>query len=140
MKSNREVVRSVPMNKTHPDKSGVKALIIDDETDICFLLSNILRQRNIHSTIAGSLTEAEKLLKTEHDFSFIFLDNHLPDGFGICHIRELKHLNPEGSLVMITAHDAISDREKAAKNGADDFIGKPFSSEIINNTIDKFSA
>ncbi len=40
---------------------------------------------------------------------------------------------------MITAHDSGDDRAKALKNGADFFIGKPFSSEIIYKTVDQFA-
>jgi len=35
----------------------LEALIIDDETDICYLLSNILKQKKVHSIFAGSLSE-----------------------------------------------------------------------------------
>jgi len=41
---------------------------------------------------------------------------------------------------MITAHDNQTDREKASKEGADFFIGKPFSRELIFKTIESLSA
>jgi len=128
------------MNTTYPLQPVLKALIIDDETDICYLLGNILRQRNYHTTYASSLTEAGKLLESQNDFTLIFLDNHLPDGYGISFINRVKEKIPYAQLVMITAHDANADKEKAARNGADFFIGKPFTREIIFKTLDRFIA
>ncbi|MEO5563200.1 MAG: response regulator [Chitinophagaceae bacterium] len=113
-----------------------KALIIDDEADICYLLSSILRQKNFQTAFAGSLSEAEKLLEQECEHSVIFLDNHLPDGLGVNYIPTLKKKCPTSVIVMITAHDTVADRQKAQDHGVDFFIGKPFSKEIIFTTIE----
>jgi two-component system OmpR family response regulator len=119
--------------------SKIKALIIEDETDIGYLLSNILKQRNIQSVLVSSLSEAEKILKQDlPPPRFIFLDNHLPDGFGINYIREIKKRYPASKIVMITAYDNVSDREKARLEGVDFFIGKPFFKELIFQTLDRF--
>jgi two-component system, OmpR family, response regulator len=116
-----------------------KTLIIDDETDICYLLSSILRQKNYSTVFAGSLAEAEKHLEGETGYSVIFLDNHLPDGFGVNYITTLKEKCPNSIIVMITAHDTIADRNKAQEKGVDFFIGKPFSKETIFKTIEGLS-
>ena len=50
------------ITQTH---NKLNALIVDDEKDICFLLSNILKQKNYNSTLAGSLAEAQKLIETQ---------------------------------------------------------------------------
>jgi DNA-binding NtrC family response regulator len=120
--------------------SGKYAVIIDDETDICFLLSSILKQKSIHSVIAGSLYEAEKVLKKNPDPQYIFIDNNLPDGSGLGYITRLRKNNPSSIIIMITAHDSIGNKEKARVRGANDFIGKPFSKELIFNTIEKLRA
>lgn len=124
------------MFSTIPKKE--KALIIDDETDICYLLSGILKQKNIQSVFAGSLGEIDRILLSPDNFGFIFLDNHLPDGLGISYIQRLKKRFPETKVIMITAHDGIADKIKAEQNGADYFIGKPFSREIILRAVDKY--
>ncbi len=115
---------------------GIKALIVDDETDICYLLSSILKQRNIQAIFAGSLTEADKILDKEAAPPLIFLDNHLPDGMGMNYISKLKKNHPLSKIVMITAHDNISDREDALLEGVDFFIGKPFSRETVYKALD----
>ena len=117
----------------NPDKK--KALIVDDETDICYLLSHILKQKNIQTDFAGSLEEADRMLQSSNFFYYVFLDNHLPDGLGINQIKRWKEKFPFIHLIMITAHDSFEERRKAASDGADNFISKPFSRDIIFKTI-----
>lgn len=115
-----------------------RALIIDDEIDICFLLKGILKHKNIDAKYVTSLTEAQAVIR---DFQppVIFLDNHLKDGLGVNYIRKIKTEFPTSKVVMITAHDTATDREKAYKEGVDHFIPKPFTREMILSTIDKFN-
>ena len=122
------------------DPKRRKALIVDDETDICYLLSNILKQRNIQTVFAGSLAEAERRLQSPDFFYYVFLDNHLPDGLGINQIKRWKEKFPFIHVIMITAHDSYEERKKASKDGADHFISKPFSKEVILNSIVPTSA
>ena len=118
------------------EKDRFTALIVDDEKDICYLLTSILMKKNIASLRAGSLEEAQKLIETQTP-SIIFLDNHLPDGLGVEHIQRLKTSHPESKIVMITAHDNPSDRDKAFREGADFFISKPFTKDTIYQTLEQ---
>ena len=122
------------MGQMAPGSSEWRALIIDDEVDICFLLKNILRNKNVQAHHVTSLSEAEKTLQ-ELQPPLVFLDNHLPDGMGVNYISKLKQVHPQAKVIMITAHDTAADREKAYKQGADFFISKPFTKEIILETI-----
>jgi DNA-binding NtrC family response regulator len=122
------------------DPKRKRALIVDDETDICYLLSNILKQRNIQTAFAGSLAEADRMLQSPDFFYYVFLDNHLPDGLGINQIKRWKEKFPSIHVIMITAHDSYEERKKASRDGADYFISKPFSKEVILNSIVPTSA
>lgn len=130
-----------PITRYMPAKNNtkIKALIIEDESDICYLLSNILKQRDVQSILAGSLAEADKILQNSSAPGIVFLDNHLPDGMGIDYIQRLKKRYPNSVVVMITAYDNASDREKARREGVDYFIGKPFSKELIFSTLETVS-
>jgi|SRR4029078_4178790 len=121
-------MRSVMLEK-------LKALIVDDEIDVCYLLSSILKFKNLQASYVNSIGEAKRVLKEDHH-SIIFLDNHLPDGFGINFIQEIRKLDPDIKIVMITAHDTNNDRNKAYELGVDQFIGKPFTRETIVRTIE----
>jgi two-component system, OmpR family, response regulator len=135
-----DITGSAVQYMTRKVLSKIKALIIEDETDICYLLSSILKLKNIQTTFAGSLSEADRILQNNSPPRIIFLDNYLPDGFGINHIGKLKKRFPAIKIVMMTAHDNISDREKAQLEGVDFFIGKPFSRELVFQTIDALTA
>ena len=98
-------------------------------------MSAILKQANIQPVQASSLTEAEKILQSNHAFYYVFLDNYLPDGLGISRVKKWKERYPGIHLIMITAHDSYEERNKAKRDGAEHFISKPFSKQIILNTI-----
>ncbi|MEP6675611.1 MAG: response regulator [Ferruginibacter sp.] len=115
----------------------MKALIIDDEIDICYLLSNILKHKNLQPNYVNSLSEAKIALQKEVP-AIIFLDNHLPDGRGMDFISHIKRTYPTAKIVMITAHDNAEDRSRALEVGADSFIGKPFTRDIIYKTLEQF--
>lgn len=116
-------------------KAGCKILIVDDEGDICYLLSKLFKQRNLEYDQVNTLEQAETMLK-ENVPDIIFLDHNLPDGFGINKIEEIKELYPAVKIVIITAHDSASTKNKALKKGADFFISKPFTSEQVYHCID----
>lgn len=118
------------MNNDH-----VRALIIDDEIDICFLLSGILKKKNYDTCYVNSISDAKESLARNLP-SIILLDNHLPDGLGMNFIREVKDKYPTVKIIMLTAHDTSSDQHKAFEQGVDSFIGKPFTVASISNTID----
>jgi|SRR5579872_17714 len=113
-----------------------KVLIVDDELDICYLLSGILRQRNFRTGFVNSLSDAVGALRTEAP-SLLVLDNHLPDGFGLDFIPFVKQNYPEVKVIMITAHDGSLERKQAHEGGVDMFIAKPLNRKMINDAIDK---
>ena len=121
-------MRSVMLEK-------LKALIVDDEIDVCYLLSSILKFKNLQASYVNSIGEAKRVLKEDHH-SIIFLDNHLPDGFGVNFIREIKKLDPGIKIIMITAQDTNNDKNEAYEQGVDQFIGKPFTRETIFRAIE----
>jgi two-component system OmpR family response regulator len=117
-----------------PGNEILKVLIVDDELDICYLLSGILKQKNFRTGFVNSLSDAEIALKNDTP-ALIFLDNRLPDGFGLDFIPFVKKNYPQLKIVMISAHDSAADRKRAYDGGADLFIGKPLNRDQINDAI-----
>ena len=113
----------------------LKALIVDDEVDICFLLSGILRQKQLKPSFVNNLAGAKESLQKDTP-SILFLDNHLPDGRGIDFIPYVRKNYPGIKIVMITAHDTPEDRKRSYENGVDYFLSKPFSRHQINEIIE----
>ncbi len=114
---------------------GIEALIVEDEIDICFLLTGILRKKNLQTSFVNTIHEAQILLKTSHP-AIIFIDNNLPDGYGVDFIQQIKYTHPSIKIIMITADDTLANKNKALNTGADFFIGKPFTRDAINKTLD----
>ena len=111
-------------------------LIIDDEVDICFLLDNKLRKKNFKVSYAHNLKDGFSKLAFIQPF-LLFLDISLPDGSGLNAISKIKLLYPSIKIIIISAYDSANERNTAKKQGADMFIGKPFSEEMIYTTLDK---
>ena len=124
------------MEQTSDNPNPLTAIIIDDENDICFLLSNILRNNNIKVQFVNTIREGKSLLKNSTP-DLLFLDNRLPDGYGVDFINYVKRENEDTKIIMVTAHDSPEDRKRALEEGADLFISKPFSAFEIRNAINQ---
>lgn len=116
----------------------MKVLIIDDELDVCYLLSGILTKKKLDTSYVNSLGEAQIALSNDVP-DVIFLDNHLPDGYGLDFISYIKNKLPHTKIIMITAHDSAEERNRAYREGVDLFLSKPFSRELIYETLEKVS-
>lgn len=121
---------------TNLEKTKVlKVLIIDDELDICYLLSGILKQKKFRTSYVNTLCDAEVALRNDQP-ALLFLDNHLPDGIGLDFISHIKHNYPVIKIIMITAHDSAAERNRAYAEGVDFFLSKPFTRELICFALD----
>ncbi len=111
-----------------------KVMIIEDEKDLCLMLSNILKKHNFFPSCVNSLREAKYQIKKINP-EILFLDNHLPDGSGSDFIGQVKKLCPFTKIIMMTAHDSPREVHKAFTKGADYFISKPFNTATIQNML-----
>lgn len=118
--------------------NNLNALIIDDEQDICLLLSGILGQMGVHGNYAMNLTEG--LLKITHgNFDVLFLDINLPDGSGLEALPKIKQIDPNLKIIMISAYDGESERNEGFRKGISAFIGKPLSKLKIKEALQKLN-
>ena len=123
------------MTNTEPVKTeSPKILIVDDEGDICYLLKNALKNSGYVVDHVNSLSQADVFLREEQP-KVLFLDNRLPDGWGINSIRNIKTDFPGMKIIVITGDNSSLDRKRAISNGADLFIAKPFTREEIVEAV-----
>ena len=108
------------------------ALLVDDEQEICQLLSNMLRRSGTECTFAHSVEQGREALKVGH-FDAVFLDVHLPDGLGYELLPIIHSLQPEARTIAISAIDL--ERARSVAEGADLFVPKPFNRAIIMSSI-----
>ena len=111
-----------------------RILIIDDETDICLLLSGLLRRLGYQPTCAHFIEEGRQCLISQQ-FDAIFLDLNLPDGLGFDLLPAIKEEQGKAKIIMISAFDGQAERRRATDQGADYFIGKPFTRRSVEMAL-----
>jgi two-component system response regulator PilR (NtrC family) len=114
------------------------ALVIDDEPDICELLTLTLGRMDIRTESAADVGSAKTLLG-KHQFDFCLTDMRLPDGDGL-ELVEWMQTNASGvPVAVITAHGNVETAVQALKLGAFDFISKPLDlgslRKIVENAL-----
>lgn len=111
-------------------------LIVDDERSIRDTLRGLLEEEGYRVKTAESLEKARKLVQSEY-FYAVLLDLWLPDGNGLDFLQELRNHLPDASVIVITGHGKVEHAVKAIKEGAYDFLEKPFSMERLLLTVER---
>jgi len=115
-----------------------KILLIEDDVAFCKLLEKFLIKKNFEVTTAFSAAEAKSNIKST-EFDLIITDLRLPDYDGITLMSEIKMTHPSIPILLMTGYADVSTAVKAIKNGAADYISKPFNPEevllVINNAL-----
>ncbi len=103
-------------------------LIIDDDIELCELLSEYLSHENLNITVIHDGLEAIKLLQNQHQekkaFDAIVLDFMLPGLQGLDILQRLRHFSST-PVLMLTARGDDIDRIVGLESGADDYLPKP---------------
>jgi DNA-binding NtrC family response regulator len=114
----------------HESASICSILIIDDEAEIRESLETLLQLEGYN--VASAATGAEGLaLVGERIFDAVLLDLALPDRNGMEVLTELRLLNPEQAVIMITAYGTVENAVRAMQCGATNFIQKPWDNEKL---------
>lgn len=115
-----------------------KILLIEDDISFCKLLEKFLTKKAYDVTTAFSAAEAKLSIKKD-SFDLILTDLRLPDSDGIELMTEFKASYPEIPVVLMTGYSDVNTAVKAIKNGASDYISKPFNPDevllVITNTL-----
>ena len=115
--------------------SQPRALVIDDEPDICELLPLTLGRMDIDTESAGDVVGAKNLLGSQQ-FDLCLTDMRLPDGDGLELVEWIQVHAPGVPVAVITAHGNIETAVQALKLGAFDFISKPLDLNHLRNIVE----
>ncbi len=99
-------------------------LIVDDEPDLCELLSITLQRMDLSPRTANNIAAAQRMLKVEQ-FDLCLTDMQLPDGDGLELVKWIQQYSPSVPVAVITAHGNMETAVRALKLGAFDFVSKP---------------
>jgi len=113
-----------------------KILIVDDELNMLLVLEAMLQKEQYEVVKASDGLEALNILK-EDDVAVVVTDLKMPklDGLGL--LRKMEKEYPSIPVIMITAHGTVETAVQALKNGAFDYITKPFDQDELKNIIEK---
>jgi len=117
------------MHETALPSQG-SVLIIDDEAEIRESLQTLLELEGYE--VEAAATGEEGLAKLgEHPFDLVLLDLALPDRNGIELLPEIRVLDFQIAIIMITAYGTVEDAVKAMQSGAANFLQKPWDNEKL---------
>jgi len=102
-------------------------LLLEDEAMIAAPLQALLHSKGYcQVTVAATIKEAMGLLDVTHPWQLAILDIGLPDGSGMEFISPLRAHSPHVEMVMLTAYHELDLIQSAFKQGASDYLQKPF--------------
>ena len=116
--------------------SKPRILVIDDEKVIRRGCDEVLTQEGYEVFLAESGEQGLNMIKKEH-FDIILLDLMMPGLSGFDVLSHVKALHPDTSIIVITGYATIENSIEAMKNGAFDFMPKPFSPDQLRVVVSK---
>lgn len=155
METNQEVINNAAISRSkkqsvgNPEaidiSGGLKLaqarehiLVVEDELPLCELLESYLSR--LGYKVQGVPNGADALELTEHDtFDVYFLDLMLPgmDGFRL--MKEIFSKSPNAYIIIMTAYGTLDNAMHAIREGAYEFVTKPFDLEVIGNILQRIS-
>ena len=112
-----------------------KILVVEDDLALSAGLCFALDEAGHLTAAAYTCQKARQLLKTGQ-FDLVILDVNLPDGNGFDLCRECKSSAPERPVIFLTANDLERDELNGFDLGADDYITKPFSIQVLKRRVE----
>lgn len=109
-------------------------LVIDDDRDICLVLSKFLSKNNF--LVNTAFTGAEGLHQVRsHEYDLVLCDYKLPDVTGIELLQRIKILNSTVAIIIITGYSDVKTAVETFRYGANDYITKPLYPDELLITI-----
>ncbi len=112
-----------------------RILVVDDEVEICRVLSEYLKELHFDVQEAQDGEQAVAMVD-EYDPDLVFLDIKMPQVSGLEALRRIRKQHPRLKVVMITGVDDKKLAREALLLGASDFIPKPFSFSYLQRVLD----
>jgi two-component system response regulator RegA len=109
-------------------------LLVDDNLLYLKTLQRSLRRRGFETLLAGRIEEALELAR-EHRPAFALVDLKLGEQSGLGLIAPLKAIRADMRVVLLTGYASVATAVEAIKRGADHYLVKPVTAEVIANAL-----
>jgi UDP-3-O-[3-hydroxymyristoyl] N-acetylglucosamine deacetylase len=113
-------------------------LLVDDEQAIIDSLSGSLEDEGYSLLSAPDGSQAMRIIKSQ-PVDIVFLDIWLPGMDGMETLKCIKDFDSAIEVVMMTGHGTVNTAVQAVKHGAFDFLEKPFSLDVVLNTLKRIN-
>ena len=113
-----------------------RILVIDDEKNMRHMLTTMLSKAGYSVESAGDGLEALELMETSH-FHYILCDIKMPRMDGMSFLKTAREKYPENTFIMMSAYGTMETALEAIKDGAYDYISKPFKKDEVLVTLKK---
>jgi DNA-binding NtrC family response regulator len=114
-------------------------LIVDDERSIREACREVAQSLGFNAYVADSAEHAHRLLDTQN-FDAVLLDLRLPGSGGLEAMRRIKERRPEAVVVVVTGYGTVQSAVQAMKNGAYDYVTKPFSVDELKLLLERVAS
>jgi DNA-binding response OmpR family regulator len=108
----------------------MRVLLVEDSSELVFLLRKGLAQGGFATDAVHTAADAEHALATMR-YAAVVLDRGLPDGDGLTLLRDMRRRGDPTPVLVLTARDGVTDRVTGLRDGADDYMAKPFAMEEL---------
>jgi DNA-binding NtrC family response regulator len=113
-----------------------KILVVDDEESMCHFMEIMLSKEGYHVDTANDGLSGVDLLK-QTDYDLVIADLNMPEMTGIDLLKEVKSFKQKQDFIVMTAYATVDTAIEAMKQGAVDYITKPFKVDEIKLVIEK---
>jgi DNA-binding response OmpR family regulator len=103
----------------------MRLLIVEDNIELARLVAAGLLTAGYETDVVGTVGEARDAVRSVK-YAAMILDLNLPDGDGLSLLVELRRRMDPLPVLVLTARDGLQDRVTGLRNGADDYLAKPF--------------
>ncbi len=110
----------------------VKILLVDDEADVCDFMLRFFGERNFEVLSATNASEALLIAKRDRP-DIVLLDIRMKDRDGMEILKEIRTMNSDAKVVMVTCVDDAETAKKAKALGAADYVTKPL---VLSDLMD----
>ncbi|MDD9937627.1 MAG: sigma-54 dependent transcriptional regulator [Myxococcales bacterium] len=116
---------------------AARILVVDDEAGLREMLRVLLKRHGHYVDVADGQRRAVELLRAPPAYDVVITDLSMPDGSGMGVLGEAKKVEDSTQVIMITAYATTAQAVQAMKEGAYDYIQKPFKNDELLAVVEK---
>src|SRR5438552_12574803 len=130
---------TIPSSPQIDGANFLNLLIVDDERAIREVCREVAQSLGFNTVVADSAEHAYRLLDAQN-IDVVLLDLKLPGAGGLEALHQIGERRPDAVIVVVTGYGTVQSAVQAMKNGAYDYVTKPFSMEELRLLLERVSS